>query len=56
MTPQRFVQRVRVAHAEHLLETTRASVEEVAARVGYADPAAFRRVFRRHTGASPRGR
>lgn len=56
MTPQRFVQRVRVAHAAHLLETTRASVEEVAARVGYADPAALRRIFRRHTGESPRGR
>jgi transcriptional regulator GlxA family with amidase domain len=56
MTPQRFVQRVRVAHAAHLLETTRESVEEVAARVGYADSAAFRRIFRRHTGESPRGR
>jgi len=53
-TPQRFVQRVRVSHAVHLLETTRESVEEVAARVGYADSAAFRRTFRRHTGASPR--
>lgn len=54
MTPQRFVQRVRVSHAVHLLETTREPVEEVAARVGYADSAAFRRTFRRHTGASPR--
>ncbi|ATB46543.1 AraC family transcriptional regulator [Corallococcus macrosporus DSM 14697] len=56
MTPLEFVQRVRVAHASHLLETTRASVEEVAARVGYADPAAFRRVFRRYAGETPRGR
>lgn len=56
MTPLHFVQRVRVAHATHLLETTRASVEEVAARVGYAEAAAFRRVFRQHTGESPRGR
>ena len=54
MTPQGFVQRVRVAHAAHLLETTSASVEDVAERVGYADAAAFRRVFRRHAGASPR--
>ncbi|MCC6645111.1 MAG: helix-turn-helix domain-containing protein [Polyangiaceae bacterium] len=54
MTPHGFVQRVRVAHAAHLLETTRASVEEVAARVGYADAAAFRRVFRQHAGMSPR--
>ena len=56
MTPQRFVQRVRVQHAAHLLETTRESVEVIAARVGYADTAAFRRVFRAHTGESPRGR
>jgi transcriptional regulator GlxA family with amidase domain len=55
-SPQRFVQRVRVSRAAHLLETTRDSVETVAARVGYADPAAFRRVFRAITGESPRGR
>lgn len=54
MTPQRFVQRVRVAHAAHLLETSRESVEQISARVGYADAAAFRRTFRRHTGESPR--
>lgn len=56
MTPNQMVQRLRVARAAHLLETTRGSVEEVAGRVGYADAAAFRRVFRRHLGASPRGR
>lgn len=54
MTPLGFVQRVRMAHAAHLLETTHASVDEVAAHVGYADAAAFRRVFRQHLGASPR--
>ncbi|MHA7632978.1 GlxA family transcriptional regulator [Corallococcus sp. M7] len=56
MTPLEFVQRVRVAHATHLLETTRDSVDDVAARVGYADAAAFRRVYRRYAGESPRGR
>ncbi|RKG70980.1 helix-turn-helix domain-containing protein [Corallococcus sp. CA054B] len=56
MTPLEFVQRVRVAHASHLLETTRDSVDDVAARVGYADAAAFRRVYRRYAGESPRGR
>ena len=53
MTPQAFVQRVRVARAAFLLETTQASVEEVASLVGYADATAFRRVFRRHLGESP---
>jgi transcriptional regulator GlxA family with amidase domain len=56
MTPNELVQRLRVARAAHLLETTHASVEEIAGRVGYADAAAFRRVFRRYAGGSPRGR
>lgn len=55
MRPNELVQRLRVSHATHLLETTSVSVDEVAARVGYADPAAFRRVFRRFAGDSPRG-
>lgn len=55
-TPQRFVQRLRVAQAVHLLETTQRPMDQVAADVGYADAAAFRRVFRRETGESPRQR
>lgn len=55
-TPLRFAQRMRVAQAVHLLETTQRSVDEIAARVGYADAAAFRRVFRRETGDAPRAR
>lgn len=55
-TPLRFAQRLRVAHAAHLLETTTRSVDDVAARVGYVDAAAFRRVFRRELGESPRER
>ena len=55
-TPLHFAQRIRVAHAVHLLETTQRTVEDVAARVGYADAAAFRRVFRRETGDAPRAR
>lgn len=53
LTPLAFVQRLRVAHASHLLETSQVSVEEIAARVGYADPAAFRRVFKRYAGEPP---
>ncbi|HSO36726.1 MAG TPA: helix-turn-helix domain-containing protein [Labilithrix sp.] len=55
-TPLRFAQRLRIAQAVHLLETTRRSVDEIAARVGYADAAAFRRVFRRETGEAPHAR
>ncbi|NBD08263.1 helix-turn-helix domain-containing protein [Corallococcus sp. c25j21] len=55
-TPHRFAQRLRISRAVHLLETTRDSVESIAARVGYADAAAFRRVFRRETGEAPRAK
>jgi transcriptional regulator GlxA family with amidase domain len=55
-TPLRFAQRLRIAQAVHLLETSPRSVDEVAARVGYADAAAFRRVFRRETGEAPHAR
>lgn len=56
ITPQQFAQRLRIAQAVHLLETTQHSIDDIAARVGYADPAAFRRVFRRETGETPRAR
>jgi transcriptional regulator GlxA family with amidase domain len=48
------VRRLRVEQAVHLLETTRTPVDQLAAQLGYADPAAFRRLVRRETGESPR--
>jgi transcriptional regulator GlxA family with amidase domain len=56
MTPHAWIQHLRVSRAMHLLETSRLPVDEIAARVGYADPAAFRRAFRRIAGESPRSR
>jgi len=53
MTPRELVHRLRVRRAVALLETTQRSVDDIAATVGYADAAAFRRVFRRYTGESP---
>jgi transcriptional regulator GlxA family with amidase domain len=55
-TPRRFVQRLRVARAAHLLDSTKRSVDDIAGQVGYADAAAFRRVFRRETGEPPSAR
>ena len=46
-TPLSYVQSLRVERAVHLLKTSRASVEEVAARVGYADGATLRVLLRR---------
>lgn len=53
MSPLAFVQRIRVEHAVHLLETTAMSVEAIADAVGYDGVTAFRRVFRRETGRAP---
>ncbi|MEO8682871.1 MAG: helix-turn-helix domain-containing protein [Vicinamibacterales bacterium] len=46
-TPLSYVQSLRVERAVHLLKTGTASVEEVAARVGYADGATLRALLRR---------
>jgi transcriptional regulator GlxA family with amidase domain len=54
MSPLRFLRRLRVERAEHLLETTRQSLDEVAARVGYADPITLRRQLRKELGRGAR--
>ena len=51
--PLQFVQRLRVEHAVHLLETSDLPFDEIAARVGYGEPAGLRRILRRETGCSP---
>lgn len=56
LSPLGFVQRLRMHHAAHWIETTREPLEQIAARVGYADASAFRRVYRRVLGESPRER
>ncbi|MFE9579614.1 GlxA family transcriptional regulator [Nocardia sp. NPDC006044] len=48
-----YIHRLRVGQAATLLMTTREPVDMIASAVGYADPAAFRRIYRRHTGESP---
>ncbi|MFD0818574.1 GlxA family transcriptional regulator, partial [Micromonospora zhanjiangensis] len=52
-TPLRWLHRVRVHRAQHLLETTAHSVDLVATRVGFASTTAFRDHFKRITGTSP---
>lgn len=46
-SPLTYFQQVRVERAIHLLKTTQVSVDEVAARVGYADGATLRTLLRR---------
>jgi transcriptional regulator GlxA family with amidase domain len=53
VSPMEYVQRLRIEDAKRRLERTVAPVEEVSWRVGYEDPAFFRRVFKRTTGMAP---
>ena len=51
--PKDYVQVVRIEEAKQLLETTDATVAEVAEQVGYEDLSSFSKLFRRRTGLSP---
>jgi transcriptional regulator GlxA family with amidase domain len=53
MSPMDYVQTLRIEEAKHLLETTDLPLDDIAAEVGYAEPASFRRLFRRMVGLSP---
>jgi len=48
-----YVQTMRIEEAKQHLERTAMATDEIAATVGYEDPAFFRRLFRRHTGITP---
>jgi len=47
------VQNLRVEEAKRQLESTRVSIDDISADVGYEDAAFFRRLFKRRTGLKP---
>jgi transcriptional regulator GlxA family with amidase domain len=47
MSPVRFAQRIRAEVALTLRRTTQLPVDEIARRVGYAEPSTLRRLLRR---------
>jgi len=53
LTPLVYVQRLRIEDAKRRLERTEASIDEISWRVGYEDPAFFRRLFKRTTRLAP---
>jgi transcriptional regulator GlxA family with amidase domain len=53
LTPLTFIQRVRLRHAQTLLETTQLTIDEVATQVGYADSTALRRLIIKNMGCTP---
>jgi transcriptional regulator GlxA family with amidase domain len=55
LSPIKLIQRRRLMMATYLIETTKISIEEVAARVGYRDSTTLRRLIRRELDTSPSG-
>lgn len=53
LAPLAYVQKLRIEEAKHLLETTTIPIDDIAAEVGYVEPASFRRLFRRTVGIVP---
>lgn len=51
--PIAYVQQLRIEDAKRRLERTSDPIDEIGWRVGYEDPAFFRRLFKRLTGISP---
>jgi transcriptional regulator GlxA family with amidase domain len=52
-TPIAYVQHLRVEEGKRRLERTDASIEDISWKVGYEDPAFFRRLFKRITQITP---
>lgn len=53
ISPNRYIQQLRIEQAKALFEQTEKSLEDVAEAVGYIDPTSFRRLFSRLVGTSP---
>lgn len=50
--PGDYIQTLRIEEAKQLLETSKISIDEIAAEVGYAEPSSFRSAFRKRVGIS----
>jgi transcriptional regulator GlxA family with amidase domain len=51
--PGEYLQMTRITAARDLLENASTSIQEISARVGYADLSFFRALFKRHMGMTP---
>jgi transcriptional regulator GlxA family with amidase domain len=52
-SPIDYVQHLRIEEAKQMLETTAGPIDDLSILVGYVDPAAFRRTFRKLAGTTP---
>jgi AraC-type DNA-binding domain-containing proteins len=53
LSPQEYLLRYRMEQAKVLLSQTEKKVGEIALQIGYSDPMAFSKMFKKHTGISP---
>jgi transcriptional regulator GlxA family with amidase domain len=53
MTPLEYVHAIRLEEAKSLLETSDATLDKLAEKVGYDDATFFSRLFRRSVGLTP---
>lgn len=54
MSPRQYLNEYRINKAKDLLVNTSSPIHEIAAMVGYEDSLAFSKVFKSHTGMSPK--
>jgi len=54
VSPVEYADRCRVDRGKDLLRHTRLPIGRIAERLGYESQSAFTRMFRRHTGVTPR--
>lgn len=53
LSPVDYIQRIKIEAAKRSLESTRKNVNEIMYSVGYADPKAFRNIFKKVAGVTP---
>ncbi len=53
-SPLGYLQNLRIEAAKEKLANSRENVKEITYRIGYEDSSTFRRLFKKHTGISPR--
>lgn len=53
ISPIKFIQRRRLLHAAHLIETTPLSIDTIARQIGYQDGTALRKLVKREFGTTP---
>lgn len=54
ISPQQYIMSMRIDHAKELLSQTPLSISAVAEACGYLDVLQFSKIFKKHTGESPR--